>query len=36
MNTDTLARIAALWGTQATVEAAGIALFILLDLLGIC
>jgi hypothetical protein len=36
MNTHTLSHIAALWGTHATVEAAGIALFVLLDLLGIC
>lgn len=36
MNTHTLSRITALWGTQTTVEAAGIALFTLLDLLGIC
>jgi len=33
MNTDTLARIAARWGTQTTVEAVGITLFVLLELL---
>lgn len=36
MNAHTLSRIAALWDTHATVEAVGIALFALLDLLGIC
>lgn len=36
MNAHLLSRIAAQWGTQATVEAAGITLFVLLDLLGIC
>lgn len=36
MNTHALALIAAQWGTQATVEAVGIALFVLLDRLGVC